>query len=65
MAEGRIARIGWLAVGIAVVGGFIALFNVVQDYQSSGPIDWGHLALAVGIPVFMYAIVKSSATRKA
>ncbi len=64
MADSRITRIGWLAVGVAVVGGLVALFNVVNDYQSSGLVDWGHLALAVGVPVFMYAIVKSAATRK-
>lgn len=64
MSDSRITRVGWIAIGIALVGGLVALFNVWSDYQKSGAIDWGHLALAIGVPLMIYVIVKSSATRK-
>jgi hypothetical protein len=57
MATGRISNGGWLAIGLAVLAGLIALANVIVVYQRSGDISWGKLALAFGVPIFIYAIV--------
>ena len=58
MATRRISNGGWLAVGLAVLAGLIALANVVVVYQRSGDISWGKLALAFGVPIFIYASVR-------
>ena len=58
MATGRISNGGWLAVGLAVVAGLLALANVIVIYQRSGDISWGKLALAFGVPIFIYASVR-------
>jgi hypothetical protein len=60
MAEKRIGRAGQLAIGLAVLGSIIATVNEVAGYRDTGTIDWGHVALIVGVPLFMYAIVASS-----
>lgn len=57
MANSGINRGGWLAIGLALLGSLIALVNVVVRFQRSGAIDWGHVALAIGVPVLMYAMV--------
>ena len=38
----------------------MALFNVWSDYGRTGTLDWGHLALAIGVPVFMYVTMRSA-----
>ncbi len=58
MATGRISNGGWLAVGLGVLAGLIALANVVVVYQRSDDISWGKLALAFGVPIFIYASVR-------
>jgi hypothetical protein len=57
MASGRISRGGWLAIALGLIGGLIALANVVVTYQRSGDIAWGKLALAIGVPILIYAMV--------
>lgn len=64
MANGRIGRLGWLAIGLAIVGGVVALVNEFLTYRRTNVVDWGHLALAFGVPIFMYAVVRSSTSRK-
>jgi hypothetical protein len=61
VANSRINRGGWLAIGLAVLGSLIATVNEVVRFRRTGVIDWGHVALIIGVPVLMYAIV---ATRK-
>ncbi|HMG13505.1 MAG TPA: hypothetical protein VK571_10025 [Gemmatimonadaceae bacterium] len=61
MATSRINRGGWLAIGLAVFGSLIAIVNEVVRFRRTSVIDWGHVALIIGVPVLMYAIV---ATRK-
>lgn len=58
MPTGRISNGGWLAVGLGVLAGLIALANVIVVYQRSGDISWGKLALAFGVPIFIYASVR-------
>jgi high-affinity Fe2+/Pb2+ permease len=57
MARGQISRGGWLAIALGVIGGLIALANVIVGYQRSGDIAWGKLALAIGVPILIYAMV--------
>ncbi|MEO5580099.1 MAG: hypothetical protein ABIR58_05525 [Gemmatimonadaceae bacterium] len=64
MADSRITRVGWLAIGLAVVGGLVALVNEATQYRSSGVIDWGHVALAFGVPILMCGIVRGTAQRQ-
>lgn len=64
MADKLTTRAGQLAIGLAVVGSVAALVNEILSYRRSGVIDWGHIALAIGVPVLMYAIVKTGAKQK-
>lgn len=64
MADGRITRVGWLAIGLAVLGGLLALVNETVSYRRSGIVDWGHVALAFGVPILMYAVVRGASTRQ-
>jgi len=52
---------GWkLAIGLACLGGILALINAVVDFRRSGHLDFGKIALAFGIPVLFYAIARSA-----
>lgn len=64
MANGRINRVGWLAIGLAVLGSLIAFVNEIANFRRSGAVDWGHVALAFGVPVLMYTIVKGTSMRQ-
>ena len=55
---------GTLAIGLAVLGGILALVNEGLNYRRGQALDWGHVALAFGVPALMYAIVRSSSNRK-
>ncbi len=63
MNDTQINRLWRVALGLAVIGGLLALANVVQDYHSTGEIDWGHVALAVGVPALFYAMSHSATAR--
>ena len=60
----KITRGGWLAIGLAVVGSLVAVVNEVVSYRRSGVVDWGDVALALGVPLFIYAVVKAPSTRQ-
>ncbi len=64
MAGGRITRGGWLAIGLAVAGSLVTLVNEAVGYHRSGVVDWGHVALAFGVPSLMYAIVSGGSSRQ-
>ena len=57
VARSRINRGGWLAIGLAVLGSLIAMVNEIVRFRRTGTVDWGHVALIVGVPAIMYAIV--------
>lgn len=59
MTQQRIGSGGRLAIGLAVVGSLVAAVNVGMDYRASGTVDWGRIALIVGVPAFIYAVVSS------
>jgi hypothetical protein len=64
MTGSPITRGGWLAIGLAVVGSLAAFVNETISYRRSGVVDWGHIALAFGVPILMYAIVRGASTRQ-
>lgn len=51
MANSRIDRGGWLAIGLGVLGGLIAIANEIVRFRRSGAVDWGHVAIALGVPI--------------
>lgn len=53
----RITRPGWLAIGLALLGRVAATVNEILSFRQTGAVDWGHVALIVGVPVFMFAVV--------
>ena len=59
MPNNRINRGGWLAIGLAVLGSLVATVNEIVSFRRTGTIDWGHVALIVGVPVLMYAMVSN------
>ena len=59
MARSRINRGGWLAIGLAVLGSLVAIANEIVRFRRTGSLDWGHVALILGVPVLMYAIVSA------
>ena len=60
MEKSSINRLGWLAVGLALLGSLVAVVNEIVRFRSTGAVDWGHIALIVGVPVIMFAIVSST-----
>ena len=60
MAAAQIGRGGMLAIALAVIGSLVALGSEVAGYRATGVVDWGHVALAIGVPAFIYAVVRGS-----
>jgi NO-binding membrane sensor protein with MHYT domain len=54
---------GWqIAIGLALVGALLALTNTYLQYQRTGDIAYGKIALAIGVPAMFYAMMRT--TRK-
>lgn len=52
---------GWkVAVGLACLGGILALLNVVLEFRRSGHVEYGKIALAFGVPILFYVIARSA-----
>ena len=64
MADARTHRLGGLAIGLAVVGSLAAIVNEVVSYRRTGVVDWGHVALALGVPILIYAVARGASTRQ-
>jgi len=59
MPNNRINSGGWLAIGLALLASLIATANEIVHFRRTGALDWVHIALIVGVPVLMYAIVSA------
>ncbi len=59
MTRDPINRGGWLAIGLAVLAGVIAIVREIVRYSRGGTVDWGHVALGVAVPVIIYGIVSA------
>jgi hypothetical protein len=57
VTNNQISRGGWIALGLAVVGSLVAIVNEIVSVRRTGAVDWGHVALIVGVPILMYAMV--------
>ena len=57
-------RLARLAIGLAVLGGVVALVSEVLSYRRGIALDWGHIALAFGVPALMYVIMRSAASKQ-
>lgn len=64
MSEIPSKRMWGVAVALAVIAGLLAVYNVVEDYRAAGEVDWGHLALAIGIPILFYGMARAASARK-
>lgn len=54
---------GWqIVLGLALVGALLALTNAYLQYQRTGDIAYGKIALAVGVPAVFYALMRSART---
>ena len=54
---------GWqIVLGLALVGALLALTNAYLQYQRTGDIAYGKIALAIGVPAMFYAMMRT--TRK-
>ena len=54
---------GWaIALGLAILGGLLALTNACLLYRRTGAIAYGKIALAIGVPILFYAIMRSTRT---
>lgn len=57
MVKSRIHWGGRLAISLAVLGSLVAVVNEVESFRRTRTVDWGHVALIIGVPAFMYAVV--------
>ena len=64
MTYERISKTGKVAIILAIIAGFLALVRALYNYTQSGEWDIGKIAMGIGIPLLMYAIVKSAAAKK-
>ena len=64
MTDEGISRTGKIAIVLAIIAGVLSLSRALYNYSQSGELDIGKVALGIGIPCLMYAIVKSSATSR-
>ena len=64
MTNRNINKSGRIAIVLAVIAGVLALSRAIYNYAQHGDVDVGKIALGVGIPLLIYVVVKSSASRK-
>ena|GEM_PF-3697522 len=53
----RITRVGWIAIGLAVLGSLVAIVNEIVRFRRTGAVDLGNIALIIAVPTLMYVIV--------
>lgn len=54
---------GVLALALAAIGGILALLNEANRYHRTATVDWGHVALAFGVPALTYVIIRAAGKR--
>ena len=64
MADRSMSTTGKIAIGLAIIAGLLALSRALYNYNQNGTLDVGKIALGIGVPLLMYALVKSMSTRK-
>ena len=61
MSDQNISKTGKVAIALAIIASLLALTRALYNYTQNGKLDIGKIALGIGIPCLMYAIVKSAA----
>lgn len=64
MSDKSITKTGKVAIALAIVAGLLALGRALHNYTQNGKWDIGKIAIGIGIPCLVYAIMKSAATEK-
>ncbi len=64
MLDESISKTGKVAIALAIIAGVLALSRALYNYTQSGEWDIGKIALGIGIPCLIYALMKSAATKK-
>jgi hypothetical protein len=64
VSDQSISKGGKLAITLAIIAGVLSLSRAIYNYTQSGEWDIGKLAMGIGIPCLIYAIVKSSESKK-
>ena len=64
MSNESISKTGKVAIILAIIAGVLAISRALYNYSQSGEWDIGKLALGIGLPCLIYAIVKASAPKK-
>ena len=64
VAEQSISKAGKIAITLGVVAGILSISRAIYNYSQHGELDIIKIALGIGIPCLMYAIVKSAAPTK-
>jgi hypothetical protein len=62
MSDNGISKTGKVAIALAILAGLLALSRALYNYTQNGKWDIGKIALGIGIPFLMYAIIKSAAS---
>jgi hypothetical protein len=64
VAEKNISKTGKVAIALAVVAGVLSFSRAIYNFAQHGELDIIKIALGIGIPCLMYAIVKSASPEK-
>ena len=64
MAEEYVNKIGRIVVAIAVIAGGVFIVKVLRRYDQGQPLDIFKIALGVGVPCLLYAIVRRTEINK-
>jgi hypothetical protein len=64
MSDKSMSKTAKVAIALAIIAGLLALSRALYNYTQNGKLDIGKIALGIGIPCLMYAIVKSAASGK-
>lgn len=64
MSDKSMSKTGKVAIALAIIAGLLALSRALYTYTQNGKLDIGKIAIGIGIPCLIYAMVKSTASRK-
>ena len=64
MSDKSMSKTAKVAIALAIIASLLALSRALYNYTQNGKLDIGKIALGIGIPCLMYAIVKSAASGK-
>lgn len=63
MASSKLSNAGKIALALAFVAGIAAISRAVYNCSQSGELDFGKIALGIGIPCLIYTIVRNTESK--